>query len=100
LDGKPLPSANILFQPVEGRPSTGETDTSGRYTLMYNSHTSGAKLGAHTVHITTYRPNVDPKDLNSPEYPEQLPAKYHSQSELTANVALGKNEISFELKSK
>jgi len=100
LDGKPLPLASILFQPDEGRASYATTDQNGKYQLTYTADATGAKLGRHTVQITTYRPNTDPKDLDSPEYPEQLPAKYHTKSELIVEVKPGKNDIPFDLKSK
>jgi len=100
LDGQPLPMAELLFQPDEGRPSTGQTDDAGRFVLRYNAQTTGAKLGHHSVRITTRRNNVDPRDPTSPEYPEKLPPRYHSQSELTADIKPGKNELKFELNSK
>ncbi|WP_245764647.1 carboxypeptidase-like regulatory domain-containing protein [Planctomicrobium piriforme] len=100
LDGQPLANADLLFQPAAGRPSTGQTDESGRYSLTYSAKATGAKVGDHQVRITTYRPNRDPKDPGSPEAPEKLPARYHSKTELTAQVKPGKNDKPFDLTSK
>lgn len=93
LDGAPLEEASIIFQPEDGRPSYAVTDARGQYALMYTRDVPGAKLGNHSVHITTARGEDDPES----EVPERLPAKYHSQSSLTANVEPGQNSIDFEL---
>ena len=100
LEGQPLNGANVLFQPASGRPSIAATDEKGHYSLSYKLRVPGAKIGQHQVQVTTYRPNRDPQDASSPEVPESLPARYNSQSELTADVKPGQNEISFDLKKK
>ncbi|QDS87198.1 hypothetical protein EC9_13760 [Rosistilla ulvae] len=96
LDGEPLPAAQIVFQPTEGRASNGLTDAEGNYVLDFNLDTPGAKVGSHQVRITTFS-EVDPSQEPTPEL---LPAKYHSKTELTATVAAGDNEIPFDLQSK
>ena len=100
LDGKPLPSATVVFQPTEGRASNGQTDAEGRYELRFNQDTMGAKLGPHQVFITTYREFDHQTDPNQKASPELLPAKYHSKSELTTTVKAGDNQIPFDLESK
>ncbi len=35
LDGQPLVGAAVIFHPDGGRPSVGETDSEGRYSLKY-----------------------------------------------------------------
>lgn len=47
--GVPVPSLRINFQPEQGRPSWGDTDANGRFTLEYDASNMGAVLGRHTV---------------------------------------------------
>lgn len=94
LDGAPLAGATVEFRPTPaGRPSTGVTDESGKYSLVYAYGKNGAKIGQHTVLITT-------TNITKPELKEKLPEIYHSKTTLTANVQAGKNEINYDLKSK
>ena len=97
LNGRPLPRAAVSFVPYErGDASYGSTDDTGRYTLQYAVNHPGAVVGRHRVEIRTGGESRD-KDGNYVETPEQLPAKYHTASELTATVAAGPNEINFKL---
>jgi len=50
--GKPVPNAIINFVPESGRPSVGETDENGRFTLTYDPQIKGAQLGKHRVYVT------------------------------------------------
>jgi len=51
--GKPVTNAFINFVPADGgRPSMGETDASGKFTLTYDPQTKGAKIGRHKVFVT------------------------------------------------
>ena len=94
LDGQPLAGAQVEFLPKSGRPSSAETGEDGSYRLSYTAGEYGALVGQHTVKIHTA---VDGRD--DPES-ERLPARYHSASELTADVKAGKNDFPFELTSK
>ncbi|QDT27812.1 hypothetical protein Enr10x_31420 [Gimesia panareensis] len=94
LDGSPLPSANILFQPQQGKTAFALTDENGKFELMYSQDATGATPGNYTVKIS--------KEKN-PEEPgnELLPAKYNEQTTLTADVkADQENEFQFDLTSK
>lgn len=93
LGGKPLPDANIIFDPEEGPISMGRTDESGRYELRYSFDDLGAVPGRHTVHISTG------DDGSEPPVSEQVPAKYNHLSELTEEVKPGENNINFDLNS-
>ena len=53
--GKPVTNAFINFVPESGRPSMGETDQSGRFTLTYDPQTKGAQVGKHRVFVTAQR---------------------------------------------
>jgi hypothetical protein len=47
--GVPVPSLRINFQPEKGRPSWGDTDANGRFTLEYDADNKGAIVGTHVV---------------------------------------------------
>lgn len=96
LDGQPLPEATIMFQPTNGRASQATTDAGGKYTLIYLDGVSGAKLGSHKVIIRTEIPG---EDGQPPIAKEKLPKKYHSETELTAEVKPGSNTFDFPLTS-
>lgn len=93
FEGNPLPGAEIVFLPEQGRGSAGVTDANGRYTLRYTDKQNGAIIGIHTVSITTKLPDDTSK-------PEILPAKYHQKSELKYQVKEGDNVADFPLTAK
>jgi hypothetical protein len=91
LDGRPLENADVVFQPEEAnRPSSGRTDASGRYDLMYARGIEGARVGEHKVLITVSKEIV--------RNPPPIPPRYNTQSELGAKVTSGDNEFNFDLK--
>lgn len=49
--GKPVTNAYIDFVPKEGRPSWGQTDEQGHFTLNYDSQQQGAVRGKHKVSV-------------------------------------------------
>lgn len=100
LDGKPLADAGIEFLPEHGRPSAARTDQEGKYTLTYSLSQAGAALGTHTVRITTGGERPDPASGKMKNYPELVPAKYNTASQLKKEIKAGDNEIHFELSSK
>lgn len=96
LDGKPISGAVVTFDPAAGGVvSHGVTDDSGRFELECTTDTLGAELGEHVVRIS-YR-GEDPLLA----MPEVLPARYNTQSKLTAAVTEGEeNDFKFELTSR
>lgn len=100
LDGEPLQSATIEFQPAKGRPSTATTNADGEYELVYTSDDKGAKIGKHTVWIWTFATADDP-ETGEPKVTseEKVPVVYNSQSTLTRTVVAGSQEIDFDLES-
>jgi hypothetical protein len=69
--------------------------------LVYASSNEGAAVGKYTVKVTTGRVAVLSEGVEiQPAIPETLPAKYHSSSELVAEVVPGDNEFNFDLQSK
>jgi len=73
IDGEPLTFGAVRFHPEEGRPSTGELDQEGRFSLSTFEPGDGCPLGTHRVAIisveelssTTRRWNA-PKEYASP----------------------------------
>jgi hypothetical protein len=92
LDGQPLESIDVVFQPEDmKRPGIGLTNADGRYELVYTKGVAGARLGPHVVRIS-FNPNLV---KNAPNVPE----RYNKQSELRAEVKPGDNVFNFELTS-
>lgn len=50
--GKPVANAGLRFLPEAGRPSSGQTDEEGRFTLSYDREHEGAVMGKHKVWVT------------------------------------------------
>lgn len=98
MDGAPLAGALVSFAPEAGRASQGVTDSDGKYELLYIGNTKGAKLGPHKVYITTYI--ADDSDPDARKIKEMIPAKYHKDTILAADVKDGKNTYDFKLESK
>tara|TARA_R110002095_G_scaffold84126_3_gene73075 strand:+ start:3147 stop:3590 length:444 start_codon:yes stop_codon:yes gene_type:complete len=96
LDGEVLPGAVVTFAPESGRPSTGITDNEGRFELAYNKETKGARIGKHTVRISTQR-YIQNADGSTTEQQETIPEKYNAASTLTIEVKPGKNDFPFSL---
>ncbi|WP_339733391.1 carboxypeptidase-like regulatory domain-containing protein [uncultured Gimesia sp.] len=102
LDGKPLPNANVFFQPVEGgRNSTGITDDQGNYILEYLRDSKGAKIGRHKVRVSRFVEPVkgDNGKIEDPGQKELVPDRYNQKTELEKDVKAGKNTINLELKT-
>ncbi|WP_437222788.1 carboxypeptidase regulatory-like domain-containing protein [Planctomicrobium sp. SH661] len=105
MDGKILAGVMVTFLPQqEGRMSSGVTDENGKYELIYMGETKGAVIGSHKVNINTFRPSATVESFEGrgsrPKFTESIPAKYNSQTELTATVKSGDNMIDFNLSSK
>ena len=99
LDEAPLSDALVMFNPIEGgRPSAARTDTAGKYELVYNRDKKGAEFGEHIVEITTGDELVQDDDTVK-TIAEKVPKKYNFDSELTATVKKGAQEIDFALDS-
>lgn len=112
LNGEPLKSANVMFQPDNGPPATGTTNDSGEYTLTTGGK-PGAIAGNHKVSISAAESsggdaNMTPDDyakagaMPTVEVKSLIPEKYGNvaQSGLTASVtnAADKNTFDFDLK--
>jgi hypothetical protein len=97
VDGQPVPNGAVQFTPVEGgRTSSGITDSSGQYSLMYTADTSGAQLGKHEVRLapSAEAPSDDQMDLSSPQ--GGLAAE-HMQRTFEFEVQSGRNTFDIVL---
>ena len=105
MNGKPLPSAAMTFQPMGGgMASVGVTDTNGRYTLEFlTGEVVGAVVAKHRVIIRTHR-KANTEDTSSdranPSARDPIPRRYNDESELTMEVPEdGTDSADFDLKS-
>jgi hypothetical protein len=102
VDGKPTANLLVEFQVKgDGGDSLGTTDASGQYTLTHLSSEAGAAVGEYTVSITRENPGGGPAGGEQGLVAEDpLPAKYNTNSELTATVKSGDNgSIDFKLET-
>jgi hypothetical protein len=78
FEGQPVPGVIVTFQPVEsGRPSTGKTDATGRYTLEFTEVAKGAMVGRHEVSFERPPTEEDLKPFDAkrrPSKPDALTA--------------------------
>lgn len=95
MDSNPLQKVLVTFLADKGIVTSGVTDASGRYTLLYRGTHRGAGIGRNTVQVTTL-----PDDPSMGLAKEPIPAVYNSQSTLTAEVVAGANTFDFALESK
>lgn len=90
MDGKPVPGAQLTFEPEgPGRAASGLANEQGEYEMEYTPEAEGALVGPVLVRISTL----------TTDHPETIPPKYNSKSTLKRTVEAGKNEIHFELES-
>lgn len=97
LDGEPLANVRVEFQPEKGPPSYGATDESGAYQLRLSDSQQGAKVGRHTIRITTIRPKSDDPRAKKVPIVEQIPAQYNTRSKQIREIEPGSNRIDFDL---
>src|SRR5262245_27388147 len=100
IDGQPVAKGSISFIPADGQgPTTGAEIIAGKYA-------STAPRGESKVEIRVPKVVGQKKLYDTPNSPVQdilaevLPAKYNEQTELRIECKPGRNEKSWELKSK
>lgn len=102
MDGQPLPNVWVMFNPTTGgRTSIARTNEQGEYKMMYLEGTPGVNIGSHQVVIVTYNEDeVEEMRANTGSpVKDPIPAKYNTQTTLTAEVTDGKHVIDFPLSS-
>lgn len=105
VGGSPAANAIVTFSPTsEGRPSIGETDGQGKYTLLYTTDSPGALIGTHQVTLELITSDAaddapdDEADLDEgQEMPDaiDLPSSATDGS-VTKDVKSGSNEINVD----
>lgn len=117
LDGKALASAVITFEdPETGNFSFARTDSSGNYTLQFDSQANGVLPGKKVVQISTTRTilglageeegggeeegerSTEGESPSVPAREEAVPACYNKESKLQLEVT-GSATFNFDLKS-
>ncbi|MFN5075097.1 MAG: carboxypeptidase-like regulatory domain-containing protein [Planctomyces sp.] len=111
IDGQPLAGTVITFEdPANGNFSFARTDSSGKYTLQFDSDVDGVTHGKKIVRLSTTRNILGLRGEESREEGEQpsengekareeaVPDCYNKDSKLTVEVT-GSADFSFDLKS-
>ena len=98
-DGQPIASGIISFVPLDSeRPPGGAAITDGRYRLYPEV---ALRPGPYRVELRWARPTGEKREAGygqSPDvFAESLPAKYHADSVLRAELAPGMNALDFAL---
>ncbi len=98
-DGQPIAGGIISFVPLDSdRPPGGAAITDGRYRLYPEV---ALKPGRYRVEVRWARPTGEKREAGygqSPDvFAEALPAKYHADSVLTAELAPGPNALDLAL---
>ena len=101
LDGKPLPSGWVYFDPADGRRlAKGQIQPDGSFSLGTFEENDGAVLGRHRVMVVARKEVEGGKDLLEPKVGPSLIPEYYGDigtSPLTFEVAPGDNIANFEL---
>lgn len=108
LDGQPLSGATVVFEAPDRTFSSGVTDASGHYSLMFNTEKSGCLTGQKTVRIRfvtdSETPEGEVETEGTQESPaasgQKIPEQYNSKSTLSATVNADQTSFNFDLKSK
>lgn len=89
LDGKPLADVTVMFQPENGRASTGTTDAEGKYELVFTEVAKGAKVGPHKV---SFSQEIAEDDIRATMRPPR-----HLSRSFDVDVTADPNVFDFEL---
>lgn len=110
LNGKPIPMAAVMFQPIApegninpGPGSYGITDADGRYSLkVVGKETTGAVVGKHKVRITNHTEPDDPSNDGPRKRTKReisVPGRYNQQDALLEYTvpSSGSSDANFDL---
>ncbi|QDV48872.1 transthyretin-like family protein [Gimesia fumaroli] len=104
LDGQPLSGATVAFEAPDGTYSSGVTDESGAFTLMFNTEKSGCLTGDKIVRIQVKtdleNPDEESGEGSSNQPQSKIPERYNKKSTLEATVDANHTTFEFDLKSK
>lgn len=113
LDGQPLAGAVVSFDdPETGNFSFARTNSSGAYTLQFDSDVDGVTTGRKQVQISTVRSilglrgeegeevgEASTEGANAESKKEQVPDCYNKKTKLTVEVTPDSSTFNFDLKS-
>ena len=100
LDGIALKGARVEFESPDATRSTATTDARGRYRLMFDSRQPGCLPGEKIVRIRMAPAAADEEDPDAaPSSGVVIPARYHTESQLTAHVSAEQRTFDFALTS-
>ncbi len=106
LDGDPVEGAVVVFEAADKSFSSGTTDSSGYYSLTFNSEQSGVLNGPKIVRIGSTlgaedieaaEAGTDGGEVASTATIERVPACYNSESQLRVTVTES-TTMNFDLK--
>ncbi|MCA8988320.1 MAG: hypothetical protein KDA78_11795 [Planctomycetaceae bacterium] len=108
MGGNPVANAEITFYPdnakgTTGPASYGTTDTSGKFTLTGPGGANGAVIGSHKVTVICQGAvSSDSGSGGEAAPPCNVPTKYSDarESDLTADVKEGENNLTLEVPGK
>ena len=100
LDGEPGQKLQVVFTPKEGRPSQAITDEGGAFELNYIRDIAGAKVGQHSVQITTLPDASSDRPEEMVPFTETIPPEFNTKTTLTADVIPGENTFVFDVTTK
>ena len=94
--GKPIPNAVIVMTSTSGgRPSYGNADENGHFTMAYTQDAPGVTAGENLV--TLMEPSPTPDQMEPPKELKPLYEKY-AEGASTLKINIDKNQSDFELK--
>lgn len=100
LDGEPLAEGTISFVAVDGQTATaGATISNGTYSLDLPPGPKKVEITATKVVGTRPTYEGDPNSPMENTTKQIIPVRYNEKTELTREVAPGKNTFDFDLKS-
>lgn len=100
--GQPLAEVAVVFEPIgggAGRGSSGTTDASGTYTLLFvDNDEPGALIGRHQVTFRDLKASAEGADGGAlPKQQFRFPPKYMNEGH-EFEVKAGSNPADFDLK--
>ena len=98
-NGQPVPSLRLNFQPDVGRPSWGDTDANGRFTLEYDAQHKGALVGKHTV-SAVFQPRSPEEEMSGkiPKEVRAVTAKYGDTMNSPLKIDITESTSDLEVK--
>ncbi len=106
LDGKPLSGVQVIFEESPQVYSYGNTDSSGNYTLMFDSRKAGVIPGPKTVRFKantsvgeSKKAEGDDPDAKPDAKSMSIPECYGKNSKLKVEVKSSEATFNFNLKS-